>query len=244
MALELIVPLGLILLVTGYMGFGCVSLKEKDRAALIARLVMFAALLGVIGWLVAIRQEPGAVGLGVLSAVIATKEAQGRRRRLVRRTARAFTEQTKSLETEFVIVRVNQYTKAVSGEIIAGRFAGAGLETLNFEDLISLLNDYRANDPRSSGVLRTYLDRTQPPGWRERAERLNADKEGAPPPVHRFQLVKEDAFAVLGLKDSASLDDIKLAHRAMMLKVHPDQGGTDYLASMVNHAKEVLIGNL
>ena len=51
----------------------------------------------------------------------------------------------------------------------------------------------------------------------------------------------EEAYSILGLKPGASDDDIKAAYRRVIGQLHPDRGGTDYLAAKVNQAKDVLL---
>jgi|GEM_PF-6156630 len=52
---------------------------------------------------------------------------------------------------------------------------------------------------------------------------------------------REEALQVLGLDEMATADDVKKAHKAMILRVHPDQGGSDYLTQKVNQARDMLI---
>ena len=84
-----------------------------------------------------------------------------------------------------------------------------------------------------------YFDRRQP-GWGEHAQG-DAAAGSAKRAASNGKMTEEEAYQILGVQPGASADDISRAHRSLMKKLHPDQGGSTYLAARVNEAKEVLL---
>ena len=58
----------------------------------------------------------------------------------------------------------------------------------------------------------------------------------------RAGMSRDEALQVLGLTEGASEERIRAAHRQLIKKLHPDQGGSSLLAQQVNEAKQVLLG--
>ena len=56
------------------------------------------------------------------------------------------------------------------------------------------------------------------------------------------KMTTAEAREILGVKPDASKEEIIRAHKRMMQKVHPDRGGTDFLAAQLNQAKDTLLG--
>lgn len=129
-------------------------------------------------------------------------------------------------------------TGEMSGEVLAGPFAGRPLDSLAQQDLALLLRECLVSDPDGARLLEAYLDRRFA-GWREHAER-DGDA-GARTQPHPSTMSEQEAYEILGLQPGAGADDIRHAHRMLMKKLHPDQGGSTYLAARVNAAKEILL---
>ena len=82
-----------------------------------------------------------------------------------------------------------------------------------------------------------YLDRREP-RWREYAQ---GDAAAGRAAASAGKMSEQEAYQILGLKPGASAEAITSAHRTLMKKFHPDQGGTTYLAARINEAKETLL---
>ncbi len=149
--------------------------------------------------------------------------------------------QASEVETRFLRMTLDHDSGVMTGQIKEGRFAGRRLEDLELDDLVALWAECRAEDAQSAAVLEAYLDRTQGEAWREAAARGGA---GAGPraPGAAGAMSRQEACEILGLEPGASRKAIHDAHRRLMQKVHPDHGGSNYLAAKINQAKALLLG--
>ena len=143
--------------------------------------------------------------------------------------------QVSRVRTAFIEMELAHDTGAMQGKILAGPYEGTTLDALNVPTLIRLLGDI---DEESRALLAAYLDRREP-RWRENADASAGAGQGAAP--GGGPMTQEEAYQVLGLQPGANADDIARAHRTLMKKLHPDQGGSTYLAARVNQAKDVLL---
>ncbi len=139
-----------------------------------------------------------------------------------------------AVKARFISMTLDHDTGEVTGRVIAGTFRGRELMSLDEEATRMLLDEVSA-DPDSLALLETWLDKNRP-GWREYFAGQNAagEAETAADP-------DAEAYEILGVKPGASEDEIRAAYRKLMMGVHPDQGGSAYLAAKINAAKDRLL---
>jgi hypothetical protein len=197
-------------------------LKTSAGTAALAGAVILVALgrvgialpLGVAG-LFLLGLWPGGMGFG--------------------RRARRSPGQVSRVRSAFLEMELDHDTGAMRGRILAGRHEGVGLDALDLATLLGLLAEI---DEESRALLATYLDRRNP-GWREHAKADATTGTGGPP--RTGPMTQEEAYQILGLEPGASAEEIGHAHRTLMKKLHPDQGGSTYLAARINEAKDTLL---
>src|SRR6266851_4096552 len=144
--------------------------------------------------------------------------------------------QVSRVRSAFVEMELDHDTGAMQGRILAGPHEGVPLEALDVPTLVGFLP---AIDEESRALLMAYLDRRQP-SWREHAQGDAATGPGRSS-GSSGKMTEEEAYQILGVQAGASAEDIGRAHRALMKKLHPGQGGSTYLASRVNEAKDILL---
>ena len=158
------------------------------------------------------------------------------------------TGQSSTVDTETIRMTLDHDTGEMDGTVIKGRFSGRRLSAMSFGDLVALHDDCQADDPNGAQLLEAYLDRTHRDAWRaHQAGQDEGTGESASGSRHSRstgEMDIEEAYATLGLSPGATKEDIKAAHRRLMKRLHPDQGGSTFLASKINQAKDVLLKSL
>lgn len=122
----------------------------------------------------------------------------------------------------------------MGGEVLAGRFAGRELETLDAAELQDLARELE-DDSDSLGLLLAYLDRRRGEAGRAAEGEAKPDDTATPDPGREMSVA--EALRVLGLSPGATREEVRAAHRRLIKRVHPDLGGSDALAAMINAAK-------
>ncbi len=148
--------------------------------------------------------------------------------------------QQSTVETGWLRMQLDHATGRMDGDVLQGRHAGRRLSSLGFEELILLLRDCQSHDNQAAALLEAYLDRSIGEDWRERA--ATGQPGDAASPAAQGAMTREQAWEVLGLQPGAPDTEIRAAHRRLMKKFHPDQGGSTYLAAQINRAKDLLLG--
>lgn len=146
--------------------------------------------------------------------------------------------QTSRIETAFLRMTLDHGTGELAGTVLQGRLRGNHLADLDLEALLELLAECRVSDEESAMLLESYLDRRFADTWREGTAHTESARQ---PSAGSGAMSVEEARNILGVDVDATPEEIRDAHRRLMLKLHPDRGGSNYLAAKVNQAKDLLL---
>ena len=142
--------------------------------------------------------------------------------------------QTSTIRTEYLAMELEHDSGKMDGQVLKGAFANKRMADLSLDDLLALYSEC-SSDADSSQVLEAYIDR-QHPDWREKVNQ-SARRQAS---VDDSVMTRELAIEILGLAEPINKKDIVKAHRQLMQGLHPDRGGSDYLAKKINAAKDYL----
>jgi hypothetical protein len=143
------------------------------------------------------------------------------------------------VRSRYFAMELDHDSGTVAGRVISGAFRGRDLMDLDEADTRALFAEIDG-DADSERLLESWLDANRA-GWREYfAASGEASGTASTPPADP----DAEAYAVLGLSPGASVEQVKAAHRELMKGVHPDHGGSSYLAAKINQARDQLLKSL
>jgi len=144
--------------------------------------------------------------------------------------------QNSAVTSEYLEMHLDHDSGDMDGIVRKGTHEGARLSTLTAAQLARLYDEYTQKDGESARLLAAFLDRMYP-DWRDQGrgggEDAFADSGG--------KMSRAEAFRILGLGEDADDAEIKAAHHRLIAGLHPDRGGSAYLAAKINEARDVLL---
>lgn len=232
---------GALLLIIGLYGLKVWTKADpKVLMAILMRSLAYAALLGAAGALATGRFGAAiplaAVGIGLLGRL----DPQGVGGWLGNLFRKRGAPQVSKVRTQLLEMELDLASGEMKGVVVSGPNAGTRLDALDVPALLALR---RICDAQSLSLLEAYLDR-RAPAWREHAQAdAGGGNMGAGERVRAGSdaMTEEEAYEILGLQPGADAEAVRAAHRALMKKLHPDLGGSSYLAARINRAKDVIL---
>jgi hypothetical protein len=213
---------------------------KKSALWIIAIVFIALAVTGRMNWILAVGAAilPFAKrALGLIRFLPLIKMLQGRYQ--ASRSYRApKSGQTSTVETRFLRMTLDHDTGDMDGDVLEGRYEDNLLSQMSLDDVLNLYEECQSVDPESASLLEAYLDHTHQ-GWREQTTQNTRSGETT---TSSGRMTPDEAREILGVGKDATEQEIIHAHRKLMHKLHPDRGGSDYLASKINLAKDCLLG--
>ena len=225
--LQLILMIGLA--AAAYYHFKIKPLPKPEQKKMLWRVGLWAlcaflvagAITGRVPWL-------GALAAGIF-ALLRTSVFTGL---TVGRFWLAKTGGIARFNTEHIAAQLNVHQLILNGHIKKGPYANQTLEQLDKNQLDELLNYYQTRDKKSYYLIKTLLQRRG----------FYAEQPASEPPAEISNI--QEAMDILGLTGTPNREAVLNAHRKLIHKLHPDRGGSDYLASQVNAARDELLKHL
>jgi len=232
--LGLATLLGAVAALRGYASAGSVDLARATRRTAVASAVFGAVLL-------LLRMPLGLMFLGVGAALPFTLRWRGGLwpnlggRPGQQRGKRSL------IETRHLRMALDHDSGALDGLVLQGKHRDQLLSKLTLGQVLEVRAECLAADPDGVPLIEAYLDRIHGAAWRE-PESSRQSSDTSSPRRASSAMTREEALEVLGLQPTASEAEIRETYHNLMMKLHPDHGGSGYLAAQVNRARDVLLG--
>lgn len=227
----MVIPLVLFGLVLGAAVYWALRLYARSSAGSLATAVNSAAigLTVLAAVLLLLRARVGFLLLAVAGGVYVVAHLHGLWRQ--RRGGGAGERTAAPIITRNLNVVRDAATGKLYGTMLAGRFKGRRLTELSLEQLLEIRAECRRDDPDATRLIEAILDQIHGPSWRTQAA-------AAPAAMSR-----DEAYEVLGLEPGADAAEVREAHRQLIMKLHGDQSGSEYMATKINQARDTLLGS-
>lgn len=212
---------------------------RRALVVLAVLLLLFLAATGRLPWLLALVGALVAAAVRLLPLLHYAPLAQRLWRQVRPQSASSggpTGAERSTVESSFIRLWLDHATGEIDGEVLAGTFKGHRLSKLQRDELMHLYRDCRGSDPDSAALLQSYLDRVYGETWQSAPGSETGTRPGPTP------MTADEARQILGLGAGASRAEVMAAHRRLIHKLHPDRGGSDYLAAKINEARAVLLG--
>jgi hypothetical protein len=186
-------------------------------------VTIIAAATGKASWIGAIAATAIAFGRRFLPLIIRYLPfAQG----LISRSGLG----SAKISSRFIQLSIDPGNGRLDGIVLQGQFNGRQLSELNDREIKTLEKECH-EDAKSRRLLTAYLMR----------HRGKQQQQQSAPPAST-SMAEAEALAILGLEAGAEKEAIVKAHKRLIQKMHPDRGGSDFLAAQINQAKDTLLG--
>ncbi len=149
-----------------------------------------------------------------------------------------------TVETSLLTMSLEHFSGKIDGEVLQGEFKGLYLTDLGTQQLFQLYQLASNRYADSLPVFDAFLQRHIGLDWRQKAIQFGYQFDELNVPSHNTEMDVTEALQVLGLSEGASKQEILDAHRKLMQKLHPDRGGSNFLAAQVNRAKDLLLEDI
>ncbi|MEE9446772.1 MAG: DnaJ domain-containing protein [Arenicellales bacterium] len=134
-----------------------------------------------------------------------------------------------TLTTLWLVLNYDMASRSFDGNVRQGEFEGRKLSELSDAELDALLAIVK-DDFQSRAAVNAYILSKKGRAYTQQSTEQNTGANSG--------MSLTQAYEILGLDENASLDEVKTAHKRLIQKLHPDRGGSSYLATQINTAKD------